>query len=235
MKASEGNNIRVGQSEAEQRVSCLHHPGKINTAYRAVMRFTRWTVYSPSSETHIFLWTMDTEKPQNYRLYPSFLCVGKSELNLLFFWHLGFTNSLFSTCCFCHCIYIKYEWILATNWIIKKKRNLYLLRVQETPHSPTHTANIQSSQCCRCYWPIVLKTVWRNVCLVNVTDPFVPVFHCFISLHLWPTFADYLRQLFGVICDCFPQFWRLCFFPHYQSLAVSGGLHLVSGWNLLCR
>lgn len=36
MKASEGNNIRVGQSEAEQCVSCLHHPGKINTAYRAV-------------------------------------------------------------------------------------------------------------------------------------------------------------------------------------------------------
>lgn len=53
-------------------------------------------------------------------------------------------------------------------------------------------ANIQRSQCCRYYWPTVLKTMWRNVCLVNVTDLFVPVVHCFISQHLWPTFAHYL-------------------------------------------
>lgn len=53
-------------------------------------------------------------------------------------------------------------------------------------------ANIQRSQCCRYYWPTVLKTMWRNVCLFNVTDLFVPVVHCFISQHLWPTFAHYL-------------------------------------------
>lgn len=57
MKASEGNNIRVGQSEAEQCVSCLHHPGKINTAYRAVMRSSLWTVYSPSREIVCEQWT----------------------------------------------------------------------------------------------------------------------------------------------------------------------------------